>query len=56
MIKEFQNEYRWLLNFWSIEISYNGEIYKSVKHAYMAQKNLSEAWQDFCVNGYIIQY
>jgi ribA/ribD-fused uncharacterized protein len=50
MIKEFQNEYRWLSNFWPVEINYNGKIYKSVEHAYMAQKNLSEAWQDFCVN------
>jgi ribA/ribD-fused uncharacterized protein len=50
MIKEFQNEYRWLSNFWPVEINYKGKIYKSIEHSFLAQKNLSEAWQDFCVN------
>ncbi len=49
MIKEFQNEYRWLSNFWPVPIEYQGRIYPSVEHAYMAQKNLSETWQNFCV-------
>ena len=50
MIKEFQNEYRWLSNFWPVEIEYKGRVYPSVEHAYMSQKNLSDVWQDFCVS------
>ena len=47
-IKEFQGEYRWLSNFWLVKIKYNDKEYFSVEYAYMAQKNLSEAWQNFC--------
>lgn len=38
MIKEFQKEYRWLSNFWPCSITYEGEIYPSVEHAYQAAK------------------
>jgi ribA/ribD-fused uncharacterized protein len=50
MIKEFQGDYRWLSNFWPVEIEYNSRVFQSVEHAYMAQKNLSDVWQEFCVN------
>ncbi len=50
MIQEFQNEYRWLSNFWLVSIAYKGRVYPSVEHAYMSQKNLSEVWQEFCVS------
>ena len=48
MISEFQDEYRWLSNFWPVDIFYRGRNFKSVEHAYQAQKNVSEAWQSFC--------
>jgi ribA/ribD-fused uncharacterized protein len=50
MIKEFQGEYRWLSNFWPVEISYKGRVFKSVEHAYMSEKNTSDVWKDFCEN------
>lgn len=40
MIKEFQGEYRWLSNFWPCAISYEGDIYPSVEHFYVAMKTL----------------
>lgn len=38
MIKEFQNEYRWLSNFWAARVEYDGDIFPSVEHAYQAAK------------------
>ncbi len=49
-IKEFQNEHRWLSNFFPVTIAYNGRVFKSVEHAYMSEKNTSEVWKDFCMN------
>lgn len=40
MIKEFQGEYRWLSNFWPVDIEYEGLQYPSVEHAYQAAKFL----------------
>jgi len=40
MIKEFQGEYRWLSNFWPCAITYDGEIYPSAEHFYVAMKTL----------------
>lgn len=49
MIKEFQDEFRWLSNFWLVDIKYKDKIFMSVEHAYMAQKNTSDVWQSFCI-------
>ena len=48
MIKEFQGEYRWLSNFWPVNIKYNERNFTTLEHAFMSQKNLSKVWQDFC--------
>lgn len=37
-IKGFFGPYRWLSNFWSVDISYMGLIYPTVEHAYQATK------------------
>lgn len=49
MIKEFQGKYRWLSNFWPVQIKYNNRLYSSVEHAYMSSKSHSSEWKDFCV-------
>lgn len=41
MIKEFQKEYRFLSNFWPCKVTFEGEEYPSVEHAYQAAKNPS---------------
>lgn len=38
MIEELQGEYRFLSNFWSCFIEYQGDIYPSVENAYQAAK------------------
>ncbi len=50
MIKEFQGEYRWLSNFWPVEIEYKGRTFNSVEHAYMSEKNDADIWKNFCEN------
>lgn len=40
MIEEFQNEYRFLSNFWPCDIMFDGILYPSVEHAYQAAKIL----------------
>jgi len=39
-ITQFSGLYRWLSNFWPIQIEYEGKIYPSVEHAYQAAKTL----------------
>jgi ribA/ribD-fused uncharacterized protein len=39
-ITEFQNQYRWLSNFWPCPVELEGEIYPSVENAYQAAKTL----------------
>ncbi|MDD3694290.1 MAG: NADAR family protein [Candidatus Pacebacteria bacterium] len=48
MIKEFQNEYRWLSNMFPVEIPFQGHTYRSVEHAYQAQKSKEISWKMFC--------
>lgn len=46
-ITRFKDEYRWLSNFWKVEIYYKGVTYPTVEHAYQAQKSLTisdRAW------------
>jgi len=38
MICEFQNEHRWLSNFWPVKVRYGDTIYPSVENAYQASK------------------
>ena len=44
-IKGFQGKYRFLSNFWSVSISFDGEIYPTVEHAYQAAKTLDQQWR-----------
>lgn len=48
MIKEFQNEFRWLSNFAPVKIELDGKIYSSVEHAYMSAKSDDKEWKAFC--------
>ncbi len=48
MIKEFQDEYRWLSNFAPVEINFNGMIFSSVEHGYMSEKSNDLEWKKFC--------
>jgi len=47
-IEQFQDQYRWLSNFFPCQIAYEGRTYKSVEHAYMSAKSYLERWKDFC--------
>ncbi len=38
MIERFIEQYRWLSNFWEVEIEYEGVVYPSVEHYYVAIK------------------
>lgn len=42
MIKQFQNEYRWLSNFWLTDIVIGSKLYRSAEHYYQACKALNE--------------
>lgn len=48
MIKQFQGEYRWLSNFVTAPVFYQGDYYFSVEHAYQAAKNSDPNWRKFC--------
>ena len=50
MIKEFQNEYRWLSNFAPVKINLCGIEFPSVEHAYMSAKSDDLEWKKFCAN------
>jgi ribA/ribD-fused uncharacterized protein len=50
MIKQFQNEYRWLSNFSPAEVMFNGVSYASVEHAYMSAKSNDVEWKSFCAD------
>lgn len=46
-ITSFRNEYRFLSNFWKVEIYYKGITYLTLEHCYQAQKTLNpseRAW------------
>jgi predicted NAD-dependent protein-ADP-ribosyltransferase YbiA (DUF1768 family) len=50
MIKEIQNEHRWLSNFAPVKINLDGIEYPSVEHAYMPAKSDNAEWKKFCSN------
>jgi ribA/ribD-fused uncharacterized protein len=41
LIREFKGEYRFLSNFWYVDVEYKGVKYPSTEHAYQAQKCIS---------------
>lgn len=48
-ISNFHGEYRWLSNFYPVDISLDEPwFYASVEHAYMSQKSLDSDWKHFC--------
>jgi ribA/ribD-fused uncharacterized protein len=40
MITKFKGEFRWLSNFWAVQVVLDGMAYPSVEHAYVAAKTL----------------
>lgn len=44
-IQGFYGPYRFLSNFWSVDVSLDGTIYPSVEHAYQAAKTLDPEWR-----------
>lgn len=42
-ISQFQGAHRWLSNFWQVPILFEGFIYASVEHAYVAAKTTDPA-------------
>lgn len=42
MIDSFQGEFRFLSNFWPSNVYYDGEMYPSVEHAYVAAKTVNK--------------
>ncbi len=48
MITEFQNEYRWLSNFASVNIELDGHVFKSVEHAYCYLKTNDTDYKNIC--------
>lgn len=49
-ILEFQGEYRWLNNFWPALVTYDGEMYLTVEHAYQAAKTTDKATRKLIAN------
>lgn len=41
MINKFSGQYRFLSNFWPVQVELDNEIYPSVEHAYQASKTLN---------------
>lgn len=50
MIKEFQGEYRWLSNFAAVNVNFEGKVYPSVEHAYVAAKSTDETFREYCTD------
>ena len=46
-ITSFKGQYIWLSNFWMSPIEYEGNIYKSVEHAFQAAKTLDPLERDY---------
>lgn len=41
-IRGFYGDYRWLSNFWLVDIEYEGRLYPSAEHAFVAAKTTNE--------------
>ena len=48
VITQFNGEYSFLSNFYDVSITYDGITYRSVEHAYMAQKSNENEWKLYC--------
>jgi len=48
MIEQFQNEYRWLSNFYPCELRFRGKLYPSVEYAYLSAKSEDKEWKIMC--------
>lgn len=46
MIEEFQGEYRFLSNFYLVDIDWHGKIWPSTEHIYQAMKTKDKALQE----------
>ena len=40
MITKFKGDFRWLSNFWAVQVVLDGTVFPSVEHAYVAAKTL----------------
>jgi len=49
-ILNFNDEYRWLSNFWPCSIPYEGMIYPSTEHAYQASKTSNTVMRELVLN------
>ena len=45
-VKQFQDEYRFLSNFYMAEVEYEGTMYPSSEHAYQAAKQFDQEFRD----------
>ena len=50
-ITEFQGRYRWLSNFWRVDILFEGCVFPSVEHAYQAAKFTDDDFRAKFVTG-----
>lgn len=48
MITHFKDEYSWLSNFEKVQIEFEGRLYPSVEHAYIAAKSEDQGWRELC--------
>jgi len=46
MIGQFVGEYRWLSNFYRVEVVFDGASYPSTEHAFQAAKTDDPVWKD----------
>ncbi|MCI5051211.1 MAG: DCC1-like thiol-disulfide oxidoreductase family protein [Candidatus Pacebacteria bacterium] len=50
MIKEFQGKYRWLSNFWPVQMEYKGRVFHNVENAFHSEKSDDKAFKNFCAS------
>lgn len=55
MIKEFKEEYRWLSNFYLVDIRFQGKRFASVEYAYQSAKSDDKEWKKLCMEGKLKQ-
>lgn len=51
MIKEFRDEYKFLSNFWPARVEFEGLVFPSAEHAYVAAKTTDQAIREQIANG-----
>ena len=52
MIEQFNDEYRWLSNFYPCTLRFRGKRYPSVEYAYLSAKSEDKAWKKMCSEGW----